>query len=327
MQTLRILRSTDQSPTPVSALAAELNAYWAQPTGPQMIVLPNNGEFRSGQLRELHALAETQQATAVVVPLEPDGEFAEDWQAFPTSIAVRIRPPETHAALVFRPPLMSHEPFADVTAPVWDLLIRLGDQSQPQVTMVPIATHLDTQRSHSALPSLVPDRPDRNSDWLLQHLTTGERLERPMIRSRDDATALRAGLLQMHDFLEESHQLSQSVQGAGRHAAGDYWHGIMHRREPDYSNAKYWFRRVGRHPVFDELAPEAAGILSACEDQSARHWESRLRTATGWDPFAFVDLCQLCREQDAEPLGEAARRIQWLEMRLLLRQTYRDACA
>ena len=142
--------------------------------------------------------------------------------------------------------------------------------------------------------------------------------------SQIDAAALQAGLYQVHDALEQSHEFSQSVQGQGRHSAGDYWHAIMHRREPDYGNSKYWFRRVGRHPIFAELKTRAEDILGACEDAAAGTGCDRM-CAGEWDPFAFVDFCQHCARQENSPLAVAARRIQWIEMLLLLEQTCQDA--
>ena len=65
--------------------------------------------------------------------------------------------------------------------------------------------------------------------------------------------AVAAGLHLFYDDLDGSHSLSQTVEGRGKNHNGDYWHAIMHRREPDYDNAKYWFRRVGAHPVMTEL--------------------------------------------------------------------------
>ncbi len=79
------------------------------------------------------------------------------------------------------------------------------------------------------------------------------------------------GLWLLHDYLDESHTLSQSIDTI----TGSYWHGIMHRREPDYFNAKYWFRRVGQHPVFEQMGQQV---------QSA--------DLSPWDPFRFVDLCE-----------------------------------
>jgi len=147
------------------------------------------------------------------------------------------------------------------------------------------------------------------------------------ICSEPDAVAVKAGLLLFHDDLDASHALSQSIEGQGRHQSGDYWHGIMHRREPDYSNAKYWFRRVGRHPIFDELADRAQTVLQGTQAPETSIWSARLKINSGWDPFAFIDLCAECETEDDAALTEAARSIQFVEMLLLLKQSVDDALA
>ncbi len=174
------------------------------------------------------------------------------------------------------------------------------------------------------LPALAPGAPGRERHWL-RHLIE-QRVEalRPGAASPVNCTAVAAGLLQIHDWLDRSHEYSQSIEGQGRHSDGDYWHAIMHRREPDYSNAKYWFRRVGRHPIQDALGQIASEILQECDDASAAEWAGRL-TQGGWDSFAFVDLCQSCARDGETPLAMAARRIQREEMFLLLSQTAQDA--
>src|SRR5258706_16358356 len=47
------------------------------------------------------------------------------------------------------------------------------------------------------------------------------------LRNQDDADAMLAGLWLWHDWLDESHQISQSLHSA----TGSFWHAIMHRRE------------------------------------------------------------------------------------------------
>jgi hypothetical protein len=88
---------------------------------------------------------------------------------------------------------------------------------------------------------------------------------------RDLSPACRAGLWLAFDFLDESHSISQELSTV----EGCYWHALMDRREPDYWNSKYWFRRVGNHPVFAQLAGEAARL----------GWRT-------WDAEAFVDACE-----------------------------------
>jgi hypothetical protein len=67
---------------------------------------------------------------------------------------------------------------------------------------------------------------------------------------------LAAGLWLYVDNLDRSHTVSQSINDN----TGAYWHGIMHRREGDFSNSHYWLRRAAGHPLLQsrpELDPDA----------------------------------------------------------------------
>lgn len=100
-----------------------------------------------------------------------------------------------------------------------------------------------------------------------------------------------AGLWLLAGDLERSHTVSQRMESAD----GSYWHGIMHRREGDYFNAKYWMRRTSGHPVTDELKRRAPEYV---------------------DAMSFVDYVEKAMTKDPT-LSDTARRIQWLEWQLL----------
>ena len=100
---------------------------------------------------------------------------------------------------------------------------------------------------------LGPGAPNGGVRALLDAMTDESLLAPRPVRDADMAAACRAGLWLYHDFLDESHSISQEISTE----TGSYWHGLMHRREPDYGNAKYWFRRVGNHPVFAPLTAAA----------------------------------------------------------------------
>ena len=101
------------------------------------------------------------------------------------------------------------------------------------------------------------------------------------------AKACQAGLLLRNDGLDASHRISQTLESP----TGAYWHGIMHRREPDPSNAKYWFRRVGDYPTFAALLESAIELAS---NDSSRVADRISRWST-WDPYEFIDICEEAR--------------------------------
>ncbi len=118
------------------------------------------------------------------------------------------------------------------------------------------------------LPSLVP-----KGVWRNELIAEIEGMAAPPL--------VKAGLHLWNDDIDRCHSIAQA------HATpeGNYWHAILHRREPDYSNSKYWYRRVGEHAIFSDLRA----------------------TWPEWDPLAFVDWCQ------ATARGTNGKPREWLE--------------
>jgi len=163
------------------------------------------------------------------------------------------------------------------------------------------------------LAPLGPGQPNDAAGPHLARLTLQGAFAPESVRDRQMAQACAAGLWLYHDFLDESHSISQDLSSA----EGSYWHGLMHRREPDFGNSKYWFRRVGWHPIFAPLAESVAELAQQAEPQPAMAF---LKKSAAWDPFAFIELCE-----QAYPNGEhehLCRLIQKVEWWLLFDYCY-----
>lgn len=75
------------------------------------------------------------------------------------------------------------------------------------------------------------------------------------------------------DDLDRSHAISQSIDGP----VGAYWHGIMHRREGDFWNSKYWLR-------------QARGVDLDIPDYEPSKFVDQVEAAGGSNPAELVDM-------------------------------------
>ncbi|MEM9644697.1 MAG: hypothetical protein AAF989_06875 [Planctomycetota bacterium] len=125
-----------------------------------------------------------------------------------------------------------------------------------------------------------------------------------LARPADSAIpGIKSALWLLAGELDRSHDISQNLKSP----SGSFLHGIMHRREGDFGNAKYWFRTAGDHPVEKEL-----------RDAFPQEYKNACQ---------FVDQCESSqRESSSKPnLGvEHLEVVQWREwiglFRLLLRE-------
>ena len=98
------------------------------------------------------------------------------------------------------------------------------------------------------------------------------------------AALARAGLFYFHNALDDSHKAAQELEGD----TAAYWHGMVHRREADFDNARYWMRRAGEQPVFQEMQGRAS--------DGAPH----MGRQSNWDPFLFINLCEQYKYGETE---------------------------
>ncbi len=128
------------------------------------------------------------------------------------------------------------------------------------------------------------------------------------------ARSLLSGIaMEWHDHHDPAHDLAQDEPSV----EGNFLHAILHRREPDYWNSKYWFRRVEMHPAFMELARLTAPLLAEHGDSGLQR---QLTPGGVWDAFGFVDAVEQAASLSPDHATvQLLKRIQELEFDCLSR--------
>ncbi|HIG31616.1 MAG TPA: hypothetical protein EYQ50_28905 [Verrucomicrobiales bacterium] len=149
--------------------------------------------------------------------------------------------------------------------------------AEPTDLFLKFKTIIETE----SLPLLGPEmRPEARTEGEIRK-EMDQFFKPPEVPASIHGSLLSAALL-WHDHLDASHTISQNIPSAD----GSFLHGIMHRREPDYGNAKYWFRRVGDHNAFSAIAKQVTAIAPH-DGGDTPFMENEM-----WDPFEFVDSCE-----------------------------------
>jgi hypothetical protein len=162
------------------------------------------------------------------------------------------------------------------------------------VSLAPLDAGVPNEKFRVVLFALTPEK-------LFAH--TGQ-----PVRDRRMANACLAGLWLRHNYLDESHSLSQEIETP----TGSFWHAILHRREGDFGNSRYWFRRVGEHPIFPALNEAAA----------TAGWPATPR----WNPITLVDRVEQAFRGDMNtPSGQLCRAVQQIEWELLFDYSWKQA--
>ena len=121
---------------------------------------------------------------------------------------------------------------------------------------------------------------------------------------------IRAGLLYAYDAIDESHRIVQEIESN----LSSYWHGMIHRREGDFENSRYWYRRTGNLGLFPEMHSRAAAVSSLMGRQM------------DWDPYVLVGQCEQARfggDVDQKELIALQR----IEFDVMFDHLWRDAFA
>ncbi|HWB59515.1 MAG TPA: hypothetical protein VG733_08485 [Chthoniobacteraceae bacterium] len=128
------------------------------------------------------------------------------------------------------------------------------------------------------------------------------------IKNAQMLALVRAALVYACDGLSESHMIVQAIPGD----EAAYWHGMIHRREGDFDNARYWFRRTGAMGVFDDLHRRASAVSSVVAAQA------------GWDAYLYTGLCEQEKYGEHE-LTNTCVKLQAIEFRAMFDDVWRKS--
>jgi hypothetical protein len=199
--------------------------------------------------------------------------------------------------------------------------------------LTPLAQHIFRCRPDAYQKLVVKGKTPEEAHRLLDGVTPDQLLLSPP-KSHAYAKAMLCGMWLWHDGLHECHEIAQMHPSLGNDDASeeqsemvsaihtlDFWHAIMHRREGDFSNAKYWYARCADHRAMRTISAMGMDVIGrSTKDRSL------LKIVGGeYNPDALVDLVEQIHDQPGDPRFAGAVRVQQMEWEALFQHCVEEA--
>lgn len=160
----------------------------------------------------------------------------------------------------------------------------------------------------------------RRHRFLSSYIDKVKELEPGQGGSSDDLSLLSAALHILNDDLERAHPICNAFERTVPDAS--FLHGIIHRREPDFKNARNWFGRAeglrGGEAIRAAVLAHLQRVLQKPEYGGARDTAfgliQHLQKQDRWDPLYFLDLCEKGAWRDNERERRLLEEIQETEL-------------
>lgn len=147
-----------------------------------------------------------------------------------------------------------------------------------------------------------------------------ERVAQMESTSPAEQALLSSAIYLWNDDLTRSHEICQGFERTVPDAS--FIHGIVHRREPDYKNARGWLERAegmrGGETIRDAVLALLQRVLQMPDYGTARDTAfdliQHLRKVGTWDPLKLLSLCEACDWKEDPALCRLLEEVQEAEL-------------
>ncbi|CAF3362708.1 unnamed protein product [Rotaria socialis] len=170
-----------------------------------------------------------------------------------------------------------------------------------------------TLLSRTPLPSLLAPPPTDHSKRV-SSTPWNQTVHNEILQLQKNSTTPLFAIASLHLFNDDIGSCHDIVEKHSGHDIADYLHYLLHRREGDYWNAKWWVRQLKSQEFKSVYLSEKYNLFGNQKNtndlsNSAQLVEAQKRAQT------FVDRCEQAERQEDEEEKNLLKQMQWDEMK------------